>query len=113
MDNIKLTTNQRAMLCWLDEAEGNIPRIGLKQNNPELAAELMMSLENLGLVKQGEYSAQYSWSYPLTEEGKAYAEKTRYGKTSCKACVQAFCVCNLKLVCLKGEGHSGCRGSHD
>jgi hypothetical protein len=113
VSDIKLTSKLRAMLCWLDETDGLPPRVGLMANNPELAHELKQVLEALGLVKAE--SVPGAWAYRLTEEGRERAAATRYDKSGrgCQSCVQVHCVCRLSLVCLKGEGHGGCNGSHD
>lgn len=113
MTDIKLTSNLRAMLCWLDETDGLPPRVGLNQHNPDLARELMRVLEALGFAKAE--SVPGAWAYRLTDAGRARAAETRYNKTGqgCQSCVQVHCVCRLSLVCLKGEGHGGCNGSHD
>lgn len=114
MENIKLTDNQRAMLCWLDETDGKAPvNVGLKKGNPALASELILSLNNMGLVTKGTYSHVYGHQYTLTPQGIETASKTRYAKNGCLSCVKVFCVCSVSLLCHKGEGHSGCTGSHD
>jgi hypothetical protein len=115
MSDIRLTDNLRAMLCLLDDTDGLPPKKGLLETNPALATELMRVLEALGFAERGEYTSSHGWVYRLNETGKERARTTRYhqNSSSCQSCVKVHCVCRLSLVCLKGEGHGGCNGSHD
>jgi hypothetical protein len=108
--NVKLTDLQRSVLCWLETTGGVIPRKqGLFETNSALAHEIVMTLHNLDLL--GEAVWNNGWDYPLTEEGIRRAQLSRYG--SCPSCVQANCVCRVRLVCASGCGSQGCHGSHD
>jgi hypothetical protein len=114
VSDIILTSNLRAMLCWLDETDGQPPKVGLKESNPHLAHELMRVLEMLGLT-EAKWVKAYGWAYPLTDVGREQATLNRHNKTGqgCQSCVREHCVCRLSLVCLKGERHGGCQGSHE
>ena len=114
MSDIKLTNNLRAMLCWLDETDGQPPRVGLMSLNPNLARELMRVLEMLGLA-EAQSVPRYGWAYRLTDAGREQVATARHNKTGqgCQSCIRIHCVCRLSLLCHKGEGHTGCNGSHD
>ena len=114
MSDIKLTSNLRAMLCWLDESDGQPSNVGLMSLNPNLARELMRVLEMLELAEAISVP-RYGWAYRLTDAGRERASQTRYDKSGkgCQSCVAIHCVCRLSLLCHKGEGHTGCNGSHD
>lgn len=114
MSEIKLTDNLRAMLCWLDETDGQPPTVGLMSLNPNLARELMRVLAALEFAESQSVPG-YGWAYRLTDAGRERAAKTRLNKTGhgCQSCVAIHCVCRLSIVCHKGEGHTGCNGSHD
>lgn len=114
MSDIKLTERQRSMLCYLEAHEGDIPRgEGIGKHNPDLALELRLSLQNLGLVEKETWVDGSGWRYPVTEKGREQALAYRYSSSGCPACVQAFCVCRVRIVCVAGCDRAGCHGSHD
>jgi hypothetical protein len=111
MTPIKLTNNQKSMLCLLDEMNGVLGDYGV---TADLAHELCLSLEILGLVERGSYGAK-GWEYPPTELGQETAAHTRHTKSGdgCRACVRVGCVCRLSIHCVKDRSHRACHGSHD
>jgi hypothetical protein len=112
--SVKLTDNQKAMLCWLDELDGELPfRVGLTDSNSALAYELVHTLIALGYLKNSPPDI-FPRVYKLTPEAKEVVNTYRYNKTNgCKSCVRLNCVCVVKLLCFKGEKHGGCHGSHE
>jgi hypothetical protein len=109
--NSKLTDLQRSVLCWLETTGGVIPKKeGLFARNNELGQEVIRALQNLDLLDK-EVWEDRAWTYPLTEEGIRRSQLSRYG--SCPSCVQAFCVCRVRLVCASGCPSAGCHGSHE
>lgn len=114
MTGINLTDRQRSLLCWLDATDGKLPKEGLKLNNPDLVHELTLTLKALGLIEDDPvYEKDFGWVYRPNEEGRTTAARLRYRQTGCLACIQGFCVCRLRLVCVAGCGSGGCHGSHD
>lgn len=114
MTTPKLTDFQRSLLCWLDATDGKLPFEGMKETNLELVYELTLTLKNLGYTTvEPVYEVGFGWVYPLNEAGKALATETRYSSTDCPACVRAFCVCNVRIVCMRGCDRAGCHGSHE
>jgi len=114
VNDVKLTDYQRSMLCWLAAHDGYIPKDeGINQRNPDLAHEIKQSLRALGLVEAPEYSTEARlYVYKPTQDGYDRALKMRYS-SGCSACVTAFCVCRVRVVCVAGCGNAGCHGSHD
>jgi hypothetical protein len=113
MNDISLTERQRSMLCWLAATEGKIPRgEGIEQSNSDLSHEIKMSLVNLSLVNAPVWAGKDGYIYEPTEAGYERAARLRYG-SGCPACVTAFCVCRVRIVCVAGCGNAGCHGSHD
>jgi hypothetical protein len=108
---VKLTNNQKSMLCLLDDTDGVLGEYGI---TGDLAHELCLSLETLGLVKRGHYGSK-GWEYPPTELGRQRAAITRYRKDGdgCRSCVSVACVCRLSIFCIKDRSHRACHGSHD
>jgi hypothetical protein len=107
----KLTNNQKSMLCLLDEMNGVLVEYGV---SADLANELCLSLETLGLVEQGSFGVK-GWEYPPTELGREMAASTRYtkGEDGCRSCIRIGCVCRLSIFCVKDRSHRACHGSHD
>ena len=108
--NVRLTDLQRSVLCWLHTTDGVVPNVGLFGRNPELGHEIIMALQHLDLLDK-EVWENKAWKYPLTEEGVHRSKLSRYG--DCPSCVQAFCVCRVRLVCALGCPSAGCHGSHE
>lgn len=114
MSDVQLTDYQRSLLCWLDATDGKLPKEGLNKSNPTLVHELTLTLKALGFMSEDSvYENGYGWVRPLNEEGKALASRLRHRQTGCLVCIRAFCVCNIRLVCMAGCDAAGCHGSHD
>lgn len=109
--NVRLTDLQRSVLCWLHSTGGVIPKNeGLFARNSELGQEIVRTLQSLDLLNK-EVWEDSAWKYPLTEKGVHRSRLSRYG--DCPSCVQAFCVCRVRLVCASSCGAAGCHGSHE
>ena len=107
----ELTSLQKSMLCWLEGTDGAPDKSeGLFKTNPDLAHELIRTLDCLGLV---DMSSGINRHHTLTDLGEIKAAKYKMRGSKCPACVTEHCVCTQRIVCARHCGAAGCHGSHD